>query len=112
MITREAAVCQVHLKRALNSLKHLKIAITLGASRNTSSSHDPPTRTARSLQLTGSALALVVGSVGFAIALSTAVEGTDPEYGPMSVGLLLAGHGLVSLLAYSTSAMRSPSCTT
>jgi hypothetical protein len=60
-------------------------------------------RLAQVLELTGSTLALVVGgvaSVGAAIANIDAVGG-DPEYAPMAVAMLIAAHGLASLVAFA-----------
>lgn len=58
---------------------------------------------AQVLELAGSTLALVVGgvaSVGAAIANIDPVGG-DPEYGPMAVAMLIAAHGLASLIAFA-----------
>ena len=57
--------------------------------------------TARHLQLTGSTLALAVGTVGFVTGFlaNIAPVNNDPEYGPMTIALLIAAHGLTSLLA-------------
>ena len=58
---------------------------------------------ARYLQVGGSALALIVGAVGFTVGFSAnlAPVNADPEYGPMTIALLIAGHGLTSLLAFT-----------
>ncbi len=56
---------------------------------------------ARLLQLAGSAAAFVVGTIGLTMRLGADLTpGGDPEYGPTTVALLIAGHGLVSLLAW------------
>ena len=57
---------------------------------------------ARYLQLGGSTLALIVGAVGLAVGFSAIVDpvNADPEYGPMTIALLVAGHGLASLLVF------------
>jgi hypothetical protein len=58
---------------------------------------------AQVLELAGSTLALVVGgvaSVGAAIANIDPVGG-DPEYAPMAVAMLIAAHGLASLIAFA-----------
>jgi hypothetical protein len=57
---------------------------------------------ARRAQLAGSTLALVAGTVGFAAGLLANIDpvNADPEYGPMTIALLIAGHGLFSLLAF------------
>ena len=59
--------------------------------------------TARHLQLTGSTLALAVGTVGFATGFLANIDpvNNDPEYGPMTIALLIAAHGLTSLLAFT-----------
>lgn len=58
---------------------------------------------ATSLVLSGSAVAagsgLVVFSTGFAANIGA--TGDDPEYGPMTIGLLIGAHGIASLLAFS-----------
>ena len=58
---------------------------------------------ARYLQLGGSTLALIVGAFGFAVGFSAIVDpvNADPEYGPMTIALLVAGHGLASLLVFT-----------
>ncbi len=58
---------------------------------------------ARYLQLGGSTLALIVGAVGFAVGFfaNLGPANADPEYGPMTIALLIAGHGLASLLAFT-----------
>ena len=57
---------------------------------------------ARRAQLGGSTLALVAGTVGFAVGLLANINAADadPEYGPMTIALLIAGHGFFSLLAF------------
>lgn len=57
---------------------------------------------ARRAQLGGSILALVAGTVGFAAGLFANINpvNADPEYGPMTIALLIAGHGFFSLLAF------------
>lgn len=57
---------------------------------------------ARQAQLGGSTLALVAGTVGFAVGLWANINpvNADPEYGPMTIALLIAGHGFFSLLAF------------
>jgi hypothetical protein len=57
---------------------------------------------ARRVQLGGSTLALVAGTGGFAVGLLVNLDpvNADPEYGPMTIALLIAGHGLFSLLAF------------
>ncbi|MEE9228315.1 MAG: hypothetical protein V3U47_05035 [Acidimicrobiia bacterium] len=57
---------------------------------------------ARRAQLGGSMLALVAGTVGFAVGLFANINpvNADPEYGPMTIALLIAGHGFFSLLAF------------
>ena len=57
---------------------------------------------ARRAQLGGSTLALVAGTIGFAAGLLANIDpvNADPEYGPMTIGLLIAGHGFFSLLAF------------
>ena len=57
---------------------------------------------ARHLQLGGSALALVAGTVGFLSGFLANIDpvNADPEYGPMAVSLLIVAHGLASLLAF------------
>ena len=71
------------------------LALILGAFH---SPQDPP----RQLQLVGSTLALVVGSVGFLASLLANISSVnnDPEYGPVAITALVAAHGLVSLLAF------------
>jgi hypothetical protein len=56
------------------------------------------------VQLVGSTLALLVGLIGFSIGLveNSVMAGGDPEYGPMTVALLLAAHGLASLLTFGS----------
>jgi hypothetical protein len=56
---------------------------------------------ARGLLLAGSTAALAVGAVGFVVGAGVNLRPTnpDPEYGPMTVALLLATHGL-AVLAY------------
>lgn len=58
---------------------------------------------ARRAQLGGSTLALVAGTIGFAAGLLANIDpvNADPEYGPMTIALLIAGHGLFSLLAFT-----------
>lgn len=60
---------------------------------------------ARHIQLVGSTLALLVGAAGMlnGMATSLAANNTDPEYGPMTIAMLLAIHGLFSLLAFGRS---------
>lgn len=57
---------------------------------------------ARRLQLGGSAVALIVGSIVFINGLLINFDSAtaDPEYGPMTMGLLMAAHGLASLFAF------------
>ena len=57
---------------------------------------------ARRAQLGGSMLAFVAGTVGFSVGLLANIDpvNADPEYGPMTIALLIAGHGLFSLLAF------------
>lgn len=58
---------------------------------------------AQVVELAGSTLALVVGgvaTVGAAIANIDPVNG-DPEYAPMAVAMLIAAHGLASLVAFT-----------
>lgn len=59
--------------------------------------------TARRLVLVGSTLALVVGLAAFGAGLVSNIEpvNDDPEYGPMTIALLIASHGLASLLAFT-----------
>lgn len=56
----------------------------------------------RHVQLVGSTLALVVGLAGVLAGMVTnlAAATTDPEFGPMTVAMLLAVHGLFSLIAF------------
>jgi hypothetical protein len=58
---------------------------------------------ARHVQLTGSTLAVVVGSIGLVSATLTNLAPTsaDPEYGPAAVAMLLVIHGLFSILAFA-----------
>lgn len=58
---------------------------------------------ARVLQLVGSASALVVGAFGFILGVAANIDpiNADPEYGPMTIALLFAMHGLASLLAFT-----------
>ena len=58
---------------------------------------------ARKVQLVGSTFAVIVGVAGFTAGFLANFEaaGIDPEYGPMTMALLVAVHGLVSLLAFS-----------
>ena len=58
-------------------------------------------KAARLLQLGGSTLALLVGAVGFGAGLLANIDSTDPEYGPMTTSLLIAAHGLASLLTFA-----------
>lgn len=64
---------------------------------------------ARYLQLGGSTLALIVGAGGFAVGFSANLGpvNADPEYGPMILALLIAGHGLASLLAFTPNTTRT-----
>ncbi len=57
---------------------------------------------ARRAQLGGSMLAFVAGTVGFSVGLLANIDpvNADPEYGPMTIALLIAGHALFSLLAF------------
>jgi len=59
----------------------------------------------RHIQLAGSTLAFVVGSVGILTGMATnlAANNTDPEYGPTTIAMLLAMHGLFSLVAFGSS---------
>lgn len=58
---------------------------------------------ARHVQLAGSTLALVVGTFGFATGFVANIDPVNghPEYGPMTIALLIATHGFVSLLAFT-----------
>ena len=58
---------------------------------------------ARRVQLAGSGLASVVGLTGFVAGIVANVNpaNNDPEYGPMTIALLVTVHGLASLLAFS-----------
>jgi uncharacterized membrane protein HdeD (DUF308 family) len=55
------------------------------------------------LQLVGSTLALIVGTIGFMVGLLGNINpvNNDPEYGPMTIAVLIAGHGFASLLAHT-----------
>lgn len=57
---------------------------------------------ARHLQLGGSTLALVAGAVGFVSGFLANIDpvNADPEYGPMTISLLIAVHGLTSLVVF------------
>ncbi len=59
--------------------------------------------TGRHLQLAGSSLALIVGTVGFVTGFLANINpaNNDPEYGPMTIALLIAAHGMASLLAFA-----------
>ena len=52
----------------------------------------------------GSAAALLIGIVGFSVGLAANLHpiNGDPEYGPPTVALMIAAHGLASLLAFTT----------
>lgn len=54
---------------------------------------------ARNVLLAGSAAALVVGSIGFITGAIVNMQpaNPDPEYGPMTVAVLLAAHGAITL---------------
>ncbi len=60
--------------------------------------------TARHLQLAGSTVALIVGTVGFVNGFLANIDpvNNDPEYGPMTIAFLVAAHGLTSLLAFTS----------
>ncbi|MEE9581576.1 MAG: hypothetical protein V3W36_01440 [Acidimicrobiia bacterium] len=59
-------------------------------------------RTAVNLQVAASTLALVAGAIAFGIGLASNINlpTGDPEYGPMTVAMLLAIHGATSLLSF------------
>jgi hypothetical protein len=63
----------------------------------------PHQDTGRHLQLSGSSLALIVGAAGFVIGFLANINpaNNDPEYGPMTIALLIAAHGMASLLAFT-----------
>jgi len=56
------------------------------------------------LQLGGSTLALIVGTVGFVAGFLVNINpaNNDPEYGPMTIAFLIAAHGMASLLAFTS----------
>ncbi|KAA3635794.1 MAG: hypothetical protein DWP92_10490 [Armatimonadetes bacterium] len=58
----------------------------------------------RHVQLVGSTLSLVVGTVGVLAGLVTnlSANAVDPEYGPMAVAMLLVFHGLFSLITFGS----------
>jgi hypothetical protein len=55
------------------------------------------------LQLAGSTIALIGGAVGFVIGFLANINAAnnDPEYGPITIALLIAAHGMASLLAFA-----------
>jgi hypothetical protein len=57
---------------------------------------------AQALELVGSTLALVVGGIASVAAVVNNIDPVngDPEYGPMAVAMLVAAHGLASLIAF------------
>ena len=59
-------------------------------------------RTAVNLQVAASTLAFVAGTIAFGIGLASNISPPtgDPEYGPMTVAMLLAIHGAASLLSF------------
>jgi hypothetical protein len=58
--------------------------------------------TATRMQRAGSALAVTVGSVAFLVGFIANVSpaNPDPEFAPMTLALLVAAHGMASLLAF------------
>lgn len=57
----------------------------------------------RQLQVWGSTLALLVGALWLIVGIVNNINPVDgdPEYGPMTIAVLLSGHGLASLLAFA-----------
>jgi len=56
------------------------------------------------LQLAGSTLALIAGTIGFATGFLANINpaNNDPEYGPMSIAAIIAVHAIASLLAFTS----------
>lgn len=59
---------------------------------------------ARHIQIAGSTLAVAVGSTGVLVGLvaNLSPSAPDPEFGPMTVAMLFALHGVFSLIAFSS----------
>lgn len=55
------------------------------------------------VEVIGSTLALVVGGIGVVAGVVANIDPVngDPEYGPLTVAMLIAAHGLASLIAFT-----------